>query len=1198
MRKGTGMAKINWTKSQKDAIDARSCALAVSAAAGSGKTAVLTQRIIEKLWAGADISRMLVVTFTNDAAADLREKIRSALSKAMVESPDSRHMSRQLIKLSGAKISTISSFCLSLVKANYRAVGLPSDFGVLSDTQDVLLRKNIADELISDFFYGRVPKEEANIPDFAAFADTFGKPGNDEELAESVSNIYNKLSSTALFEETLSLYIRELAEGDEDFTRTKFGASVLAYISKVCAHFGAIFDSALAYFAEHDEVAKYADAFREDSAFLAALQAKIERAEPWEKIRSEFVSHKFSRLGGAKSGYVSTPEVTFYREARDEFKKEHAKLCSDIFIFGRDACREGAELLARALSDLYEFMKLYKRRLDAEKRRRHAISFADIEHKALALVAAKNGEPTELALSMREDFDEIYIDEYQDTNEVQDKIFTSLSKGDNRFVVGDIKQCIYAFRSADPSIFEALIAKSEKYSAENAAKEQKIFLSQNFRSTDEILEFSNAVFEMQMERGGVMVYGADERLYGTGRHGDKVHIAVCLRETSDDTDPEAEYVAKKIEELLATGKKNDGSRITPSDIVIILRSMKNRGEIFRSALTARGIPCEDLATERFFESPEVLLAVSLLNVIDNPERDIYLAATLKSPLYGVSLAELVYIRRYRSEGSLFDALRAFTEETGFAKGKRFLADYERYREAARVKPCDELIWQIYLEKEILSLVAVRDGDDNRARETARANLIQLYNYARTFSGSAFRGLYDFLSFISDVIENGTKIDIPGSTGEASCVRIITSHQSKGLEYPVCFVSACGAELNRRDAAADIIIDKELGIIPKIAASYGLVRVNTPQRAAASLALAKNACAEEMRVLYVALTRAKEKLFITGEVHGDVGKNSEKYDILPEHGRSYFEYEGEFFSPYSAANSKNFLEMILPAAAGRRDLCTFEIYKCEDADNSEAKPETVRAEEEEKSITFYAAKKLIEKRFSFRYPAEALCSVPSKLSVSRLYPDVLDEEENVAKLPDTEEALPETPRPKFMLAEGQKADGAQKGNATHLFMQFFDFDSVETLGLEGEIERLVREKFIFSADASLINRYALRRFFSHELARKMKASARVYREKRFIINYPAENFSENEEMRESLRGEKLLVQGIIDCAFFDENGELILVDYKTDSFWQVPEEEAERTLRERHSRQIGYYKYACRELFGVPCAHAYIYSFALNKTIEI
>ena len=483
------MGTINWTPSQKAAIDARGSALAVSAAAGSGKTAVLTQRIIEKLWAGEDISRMLVVTFTNDAASDLREKIRSALSKALLESPDSRHMARQLIKLSGAKISTISSFCLSLVKANYRAAGLPSDFGVLSDTQDTLLRKNVADELISDFFYGRVPREEADIPDFAAFSDTFGKPGSDEELAEAVSDIYNKLSSTALFEETISLWISEL-DGSEDFAKTKFGKSVLAYVSKLCAHYKRIFDFMLAYISEHDEVAGYAAAFADDSAFICEVENKIARGAPWEEIRKAFIEHKFTSLGRTAKGYSPTAEVAFCRKARDEFKAEcRDKLCPKIFIFEEGACREGAGMLRRALCDLYEFMKIYKRRLDAEKRRRHAISFSDIEHKALSLVSEADGSPTPLALAMREDFDEIYIDEYQDTNEVQDRIFTALSKGDNRFVVGDVKQCIYAFRSADPSIFEELIKRSEKYSAESEAKEKKIFLSQNFRSTDEILEF-------------------------------------------------------------------------------------------------------------------------------------------------------------------------------------------------------------------------------------------------------------------------------------------------------------------------------------------------------------------------------------------------------------------------------------------------------------------------------------------------------------------------------------------------------------------------------------------------------------------------------------------------------------------------------------------------------------------------------------
>ncbi|MGN1095728.1 MAG: UvrD-helicase domain-containing protein, partial [Eubacteriales bacterium] len=501
-------------------------------------------------------------------------------------------------------------------------------------------------------------------------------------------------------------YISDLSSDFDDFGKTKFGKSVLSYIYKVCLHYEKIFSCAESYTSSHEEVAGYAKAFNDDAAFAFAVCKAISEEKSFSAIRDMFLSHSFTKLGAKARGYTLPAEVEFYIEARKDFKKELEKLAENIFVFSCDAEKKGAEFLRSALSDLYSFMKCYRRRLDAEKRRRHAISFSDIEHKALSLVFDKStGAPTPLALSMRDDFDEIFIDEYQDTNEVQDKIFYSLSRGNNRFVVGDIKQCIYAFRNADPSIFASLTERSGKYSAENDDAEQKIFLSQNFRSTDEILGFANAVFALQMERGNVMPYGEDERLYGTGKHGDKVVVAVCAKdkEKEDSTEPEAEYVARKAYELLRSGKKLDGTPIRPSDIVIILRSVKNRAKIFRDALEKYGVPCEDLATERFFESPEVLLVISLLNVIDNPERDIYLAATLKSPLYGVTLSELIYIRRYYKDGTLFDALRRFTEDKKFAKGRRFLADYEKYREAARTKPCDELIWQIYMEKEILSL---------------------------------------------------------------------------------------------------------------------------------------------------------------------------------------------------------------------------------------------------------------------------------------------------------------------------------------------------------------------------------------------------------------------------------------------------------------------------------------------------------------
>ena len=1193
------MAEVKWTKAQRAAIDARNCSLAVSAAAGSGKTTVLTRRIIEKLQNGADISGMLIVTFTNDAASDLLVKIRKALSSALSDNPSSSHMRRQLIKSSGAKISTISSFCASLVRSNFQLCKVPSDFSVLSDTQDELLRLNIADELINDYYAGRVEETFGKIEDFGAFADTFGKPGDDAALSGNISFIYDKLSNTIDFIDTLKKFRDTVLFDGADFSKTPFGADAFSYILDYARHYKNILSSFYDVILSDENIAKYAEAVSSDIDFLSRVESAISVGRSYDEVKNIFTSYEFPKKPAAKRGYVPTTVVNYFNGMRDACKEDYKNIVSSFFSFGDGAAKDGSCLVYSSICDLYTFLCEYKRRFDAEKRHRHALSFSDIEHAALDLVRdRKTKAPTPLALSLREEFDEIYIDEYQDTNEVQDAIFSALSKGNNRFVVGDIKQSIYAFRSADPSIFENLINRSGKYSAENMADEQKVFLSKNFRSTDEILNFANAVFETQMENGGIMSYGEDDKLYGDGKHGDKVHIALCVKDEENGTDREAEYVAEKIKSMLSGGeKKADGTVIRPSDIVIIIRSVQTHAKRFRDALERRSVPCEEVAEERFFESPEVLLVISLLNVIDNPERDIYLAATLKSPLYGVTLDELLYIRRYDESGSLFSAFCKFTKDKEFKKGLRFLSDYNRYREKARVLSCDELLWQIYTEKEILSLVTVSEEDDIHGRETAKANLIQLYNYARSFAGSSFRGVYDFLSFITDVVENKTKIKLSGASKTQDSVKIISAHKSKGLEFPVCFVCACGSDFNLKDSEKDIIFDKNMGILPRISAKSGLERLNTPQRAIAALKVAKSVRAEEMRVLYVALTRAKERLFITATVKETKSFPLSGYDITPGKNDTYFSFEGEFFSHYAAVNSKNYLEMILPSVAGKEDIYDFE-FVCDTAKTEENSVKETVLSDFDGEITYTEAKKIIYERFSHEYENEELCKVPSKISVSKLYPDILDDE-GAVDISEENEKDGEIKKPKFMMDAEENSSGAMRGNATHLFMQFFDFDSLARLGINGEIERLCREKFIFPSDVPLINRKAVLKFFSSPLAESMKKSRKLYREKRFIINYPAENLTENEKTKKALSGETLLVQGIIDCAFFDENDELILVDYKTDRF--PPDTDisvAENTLRTRHTRQMEYYKYACEKMFGKKCSHAYIYSFALNKTIEI
>lgn len=1205
-------AEIKWTKSQSDAINARGCSLAVSAAAGSGKTAVLTQRIIEELKSGADISRMIIVTFTNDAVRDLRNKIRNALSEALSSAPSSSHMRRQLLKLSGAKISTISGFCMSLVRANFRLCGVPSDFSLLSETQDEILRKNIAEELINDFYCGNVESFYGKIENFAYFAETFGRTEDTDSLSSAISCIYGKLSSRVDFIDSVKYFADAVSENAGNFSDTVYGRYIYSYILEFTRHYKPIFSSFYIYSAENEKNSKYSENIAKYIDFIVQTENAVLENAPFETLKNIFISCDFT--GRAASSF-KTPEAKYYKAARDAFKDDVEEIVKMFFSFGDNAPRDGAELISSSLYDLYVFLKAYKSRLDAEKRRRHVLTFDDVERTALSLmVDLETKEPTSLAISMRDDFDEIYIDEYQDTNEVQDMIFSALSKGDNRFVVGDIKQSIYSFRGAVTSLFGRLIERSENYGENSRSSEQRIFLSQNFRSTDEILGFANTVFETLMERGKIMAYGKDERLFGSGKHGDKVHIAVCVEEKGSERDAESEYVAHKIKDMLSNGeKKLDGSAIRPSDIVIMLRAMTHAGK-YRSALGALGVPCEEIQTERLFETPEVMLMVSLLSVIDNPERDIHLAATLKSPLYGVTLDELLYIRRYDKSGSLFSALSKFTEEKNFKKGKRFLSDYEKYREKARTSSCDELIWQIYLEKEMLSLVAVKEEPDNSndRREAARSNLIQFYNYAREFSGSSFRGLYDFITFISDVIENGTKIKLSASSGSTDTVKIITVHSSKGLEFPVCFLCRCGATFNNKDAEKDTVIDSDFGIIPLFPSPDGLKRLNTLQRAAAIMKMKKNVPVEELRILYVALTRARERLYITGTIkeskEHDAEYYKEYYNIFSGNEKSFYGMAGKFFSPFAVLNYKNYLDMILTAVAEKDIACDIETVLCEETETASRSESTVFDEpvfcendEADEGITLVEARRLVKERFSFSYGHESLSSVPSKLSVSKLYHDVLDGNDGALDISseNAEDDSVTVKVPKFLMSETENADGARRGSATHLFMQFFDFRSVEKLGVDGEIARLESEKFIFPADASLIDKKSVLSFLSSALAEEMKKSERIYREKRFIINYPAEEFTSDEKTKLALTGERLLVQGIIDCAFFNSKGELILVDYKTDHFSRgTSVAEAEKILRDRHSRQIGYYKYACAEMFGKKCAHAYIYSFSLNKTIEI
>ncbi|MBO5047963.1 MAG: UvrD-helicase domain-containing protein [Clostridia bacterium] len=1194
------MASVKWTPAQSDAIYARGKSIAVSAAAGSGKTAVLTRRIIERVCAedaSGDISRILVVTFTKAAASELVSRISDALADELAKNPASRHIRSQSLLVSSAHISTIHSFCLDLIRTNFQKLDIPADFSAANEAEIELMMKNIAEDLISDYFEDELLPHEEKIEDFSYFADTFGDIARTDKLAETIIGLYKALSSTLEFLNLPKQYAKDAKKAAENgFDGSVWERTLRAYLIDFLKHYEKIYEDALSHIDDHDELGKYRSVFADEFDEIETLLRDAEKGEPYAELSRLLGNHKSARLPVVR-GVAGDGKMNFYKESRSDFNKELKKIGEEYYSYKEEDLKVALLGTAKTLESLSIFMNTFERRFKDEKRRRRMITFADMERLALALLWDREHDaPTELARSMQEAYDEIYIDEYQDTNEIQDKIFTLVSKENNRFNVGDIKQSIYAFRGAEPTIFSALLDSRPKYTSEEESPAVKIYLSENFRSSAEILSFCNVIFEKLMNASAPR-YGEDERLNcGSGKHAalPEVHLIPKLsaEDEEEDTLHEAEFVASEIARLLKDGKKADGTPVRPSDIVILLRSTSTSSAAYEDALKKHGIPCRNAAALSFFESPEVLLVLSLLSAIDNPFRDVPLAAALKSPLYGVTLDELIFIRKHTGEGLLMDALRKFTEETGFAKGGKFLSDLAKYAAMASQMPCDELIWQIYGDTGIFSILSADEERPIYEIEQAKSNLITLYDYARSFERGGFKGLSGFISFINEILENDTKMDISQFASPGEVVNIMTIHKSKGLEFPICFVSEMAKRFNLPEIREKTILNTNLGISVKLPMGDGLFRLDSPLRAAAILDRKKESIDEELRILYVALTRPKEKLYITASVP-QKAIDEGKYDTSEF---SEYRMKNAYFSAYSLRKAPNFLELILTSLAGNGGYTlTIQNGKREETLLTEETAHDLTQEADD--MTYYEAKTLVRERLDYEYPYKHLVGIPSKLSVSKLNPTVLDESGDGVLEEEVE--LPKAiPMPHFLMQEpDEEITAAERGTAMHTFMQFCDFENVMEKGIDDELKRLADDRFLFPSDIEKMDKGKLRRFFESGLAKKMLSSKRIFREKRFMIRYPASLFTERD--KELLRDETLLVQGVIDCAFFDEKGELILVDYKTDWFSpKAPRAFVEKTLRARHCRQLGYYIYACEVLFGVRPAHTYIYSFALDDTVEI
>lgn len=1194
---------FNPTNAQLCAKSFKGSDLLVSAGAGSGKTTTLTNRVIERIIKyGEDISRKLVVTFTKESANDLRAKISEKLAAELAKSPQ-RHISEQIVRLGAADICTIDSFCLKLVRAHFEQLGLDGSFRIADEAEAQLLCTEAMSDVIDESFERRgrsldTDKMSAEDIDFLRVCDCFSSFSSEEKLKKDLLDLYKKLITTKDSIETL---LRSPAL-DDDFLKTPYGAEIRTLTLEFLNYYEGAFNYIIAETSKNEgDKAVFYKALSSDIDYIAGVRCVILGGGDYEAVRLSLANYPSARRG--KLDGATHPDIELFLEIREKFKSKRKEIIKKYFSSSDATIRSSYKKNEGVLHALYEILKAFENEYSRRKKQIGVCDFNDISRYALHLLYDEAGQITPLARDIASQYDEIYVDEYQDTNFVQDKIFLAISNG-NRFLVGDIKQSIYRFRSAEPEIFMSYRQGFDTIdvdtlevdengelcvpSGENYPNGATIFMSENFRCAKSVIDFSNCVSDFMFTLSDSISYcAADALRFKKAKEGledscvevylvDKSTAAAQDEndegdgegEESDDEDDEellrreAELVALKIKSLL---HENEG-KINPCDIAILLRGFKRPVELYTEALSRHGIKSEYKGDEHFFEKSEILLVMCLLNAIDNPLRDAYLAGAMRSSIFGFSLDDMVKIRAASSsELSIYAALKAY--DGGGELGDKVLCFLERlnkYRTLCLRKTAHEAISILYADTGILF----------HASESERQSLLKLYDIARSYESGKYKGLYGFLRYVESVEDASSKEQL-GSQGE-DCVKLMSIHASKGLEFEICFVCGCGSKLNVKDSSDPILYHRDLGVCAYVSRDRGVAKFNTVLRRAASAAIKRASIAEEMRMLYVAMTRAASKLILTAGV-----KNPEAYlDKCTK--------KSAFASAYSALNPTSYMDWVLGALARAPELAKVSIVyphdldKMSDEQSSFGAPAVKSNEPSEEQIIAE-----LKRRFEFEYSHSSLEKIPSKVSISRLSPEVFEGDENTEVKPKYSlDSIPD-----FVSESQGTPSGAQRGTATHLFFQFCDYNALFSTSAEAELERLVSLGFISKRDSELVSISHIRRFKESELLSMLRGAKNVWRELRFNIMLPVSMVTPEV----AFEGKEVLVQGVTDCVAELPNGDLILIDYKTDF---VTRENCEQYLKDKYAPQLRYYKYAIEKIFSRPLSRVIIYSVALNKIIDL
>lgn len=1179
------MSERKWTPAQQDAIDARDGTLLVSAAAGSGKTAVLVQRVIERLTdekRPCDADRLLVVTFTNAAAAEMRERISLKISELLEENPNNTHLQRQQVLLSRAHISTIHSFCSELVRDHFYKLNISPDFRISDEHEMKLLREEAVNTVLEELY------AEAD-PAFIALSETVGAGKDDIRLCRTIGTLYDFVRSHPFphkwLKEKAEMYEPALPVG-----RTPWGETVLEYTAGAVRHCVELTRRALSMMGEDEAIEKaYREAFSSDLEGLLGLLSAVEEKN-WDTILTRVQNFTFAKLKALR-GYKDDPLKNKITACRDEVKSTVLKQLRKYYMLSEADCREDLEKLAPLVRQLFLAVERFGEELSALKAERKMADFGDLEHWTIELLVTPTEDGfvrTAEAAALAGRFDEIMVDEYQDTNEAQDMIFRAISRNEkNMFMVGDVKQSIYRFRQAMPEIF---LRRKESYPLYDREKNEypaRIVLDKNFRSRKGVTGSVNFVFSQLMSREmGEMDYTKEEELaYGAGypaRGEPDVSLHVLdITEAADDEALdvlEARYIGALIQKMV--GERflvSDGGEqrpVTYRDFCILLRSANAHSAAYVKELQQSGVRAWSDTTGSFFGTTEIAVTLALLRVIDNPIQDIPLLSLLMSPIYGFTPDDLSDIRKKTPGGPLYFALKNM-EDGLFGRCAAVLSDIGGYRRLAAAMPADKLILQLFEKTGYPAMVQTMKEGEGRL-----ANLRLLLSYAKGYEKSGYKGLSGFIRFIDRLQEQNADLAAASTMSESdNVVRVMSIHKSKGLEFPVVILAGTSRKFNKD--RGDVLLHPRLGLGIKLKDESFTRQYTTLPREAVSLEIEKDGMSEELRVLYVALTRAKENLILLSSL-----KNPEK--VLTKLSASL---TGEDrISPHVVRGATSFSDWLLSCALRHPD--GTELRKlagvsegltapCAERWNILlAKPEgackeAVPAMEESPAAQIdEAAQALIDSRLRYVYPYTQLEKVPAKVAASQLSGE------------ETAVSYAASSRPAFMT--GQSMTGAEKGTALHDFMQYADLKTAKK-DLQTELSRLKEKGFLSAEQASAVDLKKLEAFLQSALYSRMERSAQVHREFRFTVSLPAKDIREN--LPPPLSQEQVVLQGAIDCAFLEED-DYVIVDYKTDRIKDP------KALSQRYHKQLELYARALFECTGVRVKECVLYSFYLGREIPL